>query len=46
MIKYAEGMKFYIWWPWCPDGEDIIEGWFGSKQGAIRYAETYGWKWS
>ena len=25
-IKYCEGLKFYIVWDHCPDGENIIEG--------------------
>lgn len=45
VIKYAEGLRFYIWWPACPDGEDIIEGWFGSRQKATQYAEEHGWVW-
>jgi len=46
VIKHAAGLKFYIWWPTCPDGEDIIEGWFSSKKAAIAYTESHGWTWS
>ena len=43
VIKYAEGIKFSIGWPNCPDGEVIIEGWFINRKSTIDYAKKYEW---
>lgn len=30
-IEYMEGCKYYILWPTCPDGENILYQWLSSK---------------
>ena len=43
-LKYAEGVNYYLLWVGCPDGENIIEGWFPTKQSALKYAKHNGWE--
>ena len=42
-LKYLEGINWYLHWAECPDGEDIIQGWFGKASKARKYANKNGW---
>ena len=42
-INFLEGCNYSIIWDDCPDGENIIEGWFKKKQQAIDYVIKNGW---
>lgn len=42
-IKYLEGLKWYILWVECPDGENIIQGWISTKAKAVALAKDYDW---
>ena len=44
-LKYMKGVKWYLLWEDCPeDGEDIVEGWFGTADKAKSYAKKNNWK--
>ena len=42
-LKYMEGLSWYLHWVKCPDGEDIVQGWFGTASKARKYANENGW---
>ncbi len=42
-LKYMEGINWYLHWVECPDGEDIVQGWFGTASEARKYANENGW---
>lgn len=42
-LKYMEGINWYLNWVECPDGEDIIQGWFSTDSKARKYASENGW---
>jgi len=43
-IKYMEGVKWYIHWPKCPDGEDILYSHLSSKGEALKILKKHeGW---
>jgi len=42
-LKYMAGLKWYLHWEDCPDGEDIVQGWFGTAKKAKTYAQENGW---
>lgn len=42
-INYSEGIGFFIVWNDCPDGENIIEGWFTKRTEAVKYIKDHGW---
>lgn len=43
-VKYMEGLKWYLHWNNCTDGEDIVQGWFSTAKKAIKYANENDWK--
>lgn len=43
-LKFADGVNYYLLWLNCPDGENIIEGWFPTKTSALKYANDKGWE--
>jgi hypothetical protein len=42
-LKYMEGVRWYLHWEDCQDGEDIVQGWFGTSSKARKYANENGW---
>ncbi|MDX1902552.1 MAG: hypothetical protein SFU27_00215 [Thermonemataceae bacterium] len=42
-LKYMEGLKWYLHWESCQDGEDIVQGWFSTASKARKYANENGW---
>jgi hypothetical protein len=42
-INHHEGIGFYIVWNECPDNENIIEGWFKTRNQAEAYLTSHGW---
>lgn len=42
-LKYLEGINWYLHWAECPDGEDIVQGWFGTASKARKYANKNSW---
>jgi hypothetical protein len=42
-LKYMEGINWYLHWVECLDGEDIVQGWFGTAYEARKYANENGW---
>lgn len=42
-VKYMEGVKWYLLWEECPDGESIVEGWINSAHKAFEYAKQNQW---
>lgn len=44
-LDFADGIGFFIMWDDCPDGENIIEGWFKTREDAEEYIKSHGWRW-
>jgi hypothetical protein len=42
-LKYMQGLSWYLHWEECTDGEDIIQGWFGTASKARKYASENNW---
>lgn len=42
-IEHLPGVEWYLLWPSCPDQENIVAGWFGSKSKALAFANKHGW---
>jgi len=42
-IDHDHGIGFFIIWPDCPDGENIIEGWFKTRNEAVKFIKAHGW---
>lgn len=42
-LKYMEGINWYLHWAECPDGEDIVQGWFSTASEARKYANKNSW---
>jgi hypothetical protein len=42
-LKYMEGLRWYLHWEECTDGEDIVQGWFGTASKARKYANENSW---
>lgn len=44
ILKFSEGINWYLYWKDCPDDENIVAGWFKSASAARKYADENGWK--
>lgn len=42
-LKYMEGLKWYLHWENCQDGEDIVQARFNTSAKARKYASENGW---
>ena len=42
-IEYLSGLYYYIVWPDCPDGENVLYSWIVSKKTAYKILENHEW---